>query len=63
VVPLEVQLETILTRGYTFSGESLESRAVEMVRVLREKGCDRSLLEWAMRDEHIAKFEQMMDGS
>jgi hypothetical protein len=60
VVPLEVQLETTMTRGYTFSGESLEGRAIEMVRVLREEGCDRSLLEWAMRDEHIARFDEMV---
>ena len=60
VVPLEVQLETIMTRGYTFSGESLESRAIEMVRVLREKGCERSLLEWEMREAHIARFDEMM---
>ncbi len=62
VVPLEIQLETNMTRGYTrsraqFSGESLEGRIAEMVRVLRETGCNRSLLEWALREEHLAKVD------
>jgi hypothetical protein len=57
VVPLEIQLETNMTRGYTFSGESLEGRIAEVVRVLRETGCNRSLLEWALREEHLAKVD------
>ena len=59
VVPLEIQLETNMARGYTFSGESLEGRIAEMIRVLTEEGSDRSLLEWALRDEHFAKLDEM----
>jgi hypothetical protein len=61
VVPLEVQLETIMARGTDFEGRSLEPRLVEMVRVLRQTGYDRSLLEWALRDEHIRRFDALID--
>jgi hypothetical protein len=41
----------------------LEGRIGEMVRVLREGGYDRSLVEWAVRPEHVARFEEMMAGA
>jgi hypothetical protein len=60
VMPLEIQLETNMARGWTFSGESLQGRIEEIVRVLKRDGYDRSLLEWALRTQHVAKFDEMM---
>lgn len=63
VVPLEIQIETTMARGKDFKGESLDPRLAEMVRVLRETGYDRSLLEWALSDTHIARFDALMNAA
>ncbi len=59
VVPLETQLETNIAGSWAFSGESLQGRTEEMVRMLRERGYDRSLFEWAARPEHLARFDEV----
>jgi hypothetical protein len=52
-----------MARGTDFRGGSLDDRLAEMVRVLGETGYDRSLLEWALRDEHLARFDELMGAS
>jgi hypothetical protein len=60
VVPLEIQLETNMVRGQTMRGESLEGRISEIIRVLKENGYDRALLEWSLRSEHLRAFDKRM---
>jgi hypothetical protein len=53
VVPLEIQLETNLSRG-------LEERSAEILAVLRRSGYDRRLIEKALSREHLRSFEASM---
>jgi len=53
VVPLEIQLETNMSRGLT-------ERVEEIVRVFREKGYDQQLLSIALKQTHLKQFEVLM---
>jgi hypothetical protein len=53
VVPLEIQLETNLSRG-------LEERSAEILAVLRRSGYDRRLIEKALSSAHLRAFEALM---
>ncbi|HUT82686.1 MAG TPA: hypothetical protein VMZ29_15935 [Candidatus Bathyarchaeia archaeon] len=53
VVPLEIQLETNMTRGLT-------ERVQEIVRVFRENGYDHQLLTIALDQNHLEQFEDLM---
>jgi hypothetical protein len=55
VVPLEIQLETSLSRG-------LEDRVAAIIAAIREGGYDRDLVEMALNREHMEAFESLMDG-
>ena len=55
VVPLEIQLETSLSRG-------LEDRTAAIIAVLREGGYDRKLVEMALNREHMEAFGSLMEG-
>jgi hypothetical protein len=55
VVPLEIQMETSLSRG-------LEDRVAAIIAVLREGGYDRDLVEMALNGEHMEAFESLMEG-
>jgi len=55
VVPLEIQLETCLSRG-------LEDRVATIIAVLREGGYDRNLVEMALSRGHMEAFESLMAG-
>lgn len=54
VVPLEIQLETNLSRG-------LEKRTAEIVAVLQQKGYDRGLIQKALNREHLKTFEALVE--
>lgn len=56
VVPLEIQLQTNLSRG-------LEERAAEIIAVIQMHGYDRELVERALTAEHLQDFEASMMGS
>lgn len=53
VVPLEIQLETSLSRG-------LGERATEIASVLRRDGCDCELVRKALRSEHLKDLEALV---
>lgn len=52
VVPLEIQLETTLSRG-------LEDRLEEIMMVFREKGYDQALVEQSLSYAHLRIFERL----
>ncbi len=53
VVPLEVQLETNLSRG-------LEERSAEIIAVLHQRGYDRKLVQKALNRQHLRTFEALV---
>ena len=55
VVPLEIQLETCLSR-------ELVDRVAEIIAVFREGGYDRELVEKALAPERLEEFEALMEG-
>jgi hypothetical protein len=54
VVPLEIQLETNLSRG-------LEQRTAGTIAVLKRDGYDRELVRKALSREHQEQFEALMN--
>ena len=52
-VPLEIQLETNLSRG-------LENRVDEIIAVLQENGYDCALIQKSLTSEHLKVFESLM---
>lgn len=53
VVPLEIQLETSMSRG-------LEDRVTEIIAVFQQAGYDRKLVEKALKPERLEAFEALM---
>ena len=60
VIPMEIQIETCFLRWKGFGEARFEERIMEIVRVFKENGYDRSLAEWALRTEHAYLFAQLM---
>jgi hypothetical protein len=63
VVPLEFQVGTNMTRERTKYGEDPFGRVLEIARVFRTAGYDRALLEWALRADHLARFDTILMAS
>lgn len=53
VIPLEIQLETNLKRGY-------KARITEIIRVFSEQGYERALVRRSLSKDHLDEFEQLM---
>ena len=55
VVPLEIQIQTSMSRG-------LEERTAQITAVLQQSSCDRDLVQKALSKAHRKAFDALIDG-
>lgn len=60
VVPLECQVSTNLVRGAYPGGERFQQRAIEICRVLRQRGYDQALLSASLKRQHAAWVQEAL---
>lgn len=59
VIPLEIQLETVMTRKAGQQGDvtRLQKRFEQIKNVFIEQGYDKKLLKWSLRRKHLEELE------